>query len=398
VITKELPQKWLYDNVIHLITKITGGKGVSAAIIVECEGSWSGSAGYSEFIKPVTNDMVFNIGSVGKNFLAVLILKLHEEGILSLDDLVSKWLHKHQNIDSNITIRQLLNHTSGIYDWVEHPNSPFMIPYDSIRYNRWWTKDEIFEMIKEPYFNPGQGWKYSTSNYNLLQLVSEKATGKSVNEEITNRFIKPLRLNNTYIFDSLFLLKEDFEVAHGWFDINENNKLEDISSKPKTWIISLSPAMIFASATDLAKWTHALYNGMLLSQESQLQMLDFYSPTHGDPLISGFGLGTADFSHSSIKSLTAYGHLGYHYGYMMAMIYLPDLKASMVIMINSNNQTFISLITVGLWWVLKITKSTSFLLITIILILLIISIIFSVPILLIYVIRIKFYRKFYIEM
>ena len=362
--SQKLTYSQLLDGTIKLITWATDGQGVSAAIVIPDKGCWQGTAGFSYDDQPLTEKMVFNIASVGKNFLAVLILQLVEEKILSLNDSIGRWLPEYTNIDNSITIRQLLNHTSGLSDWVRYPTSPFMISFDSIKFDKWWNWDEILNMVNKPVSPPAQNWFYSTTNYNLLRRIAEKTTGHAVDREITDRLILPLGLKNTFICDSVFSLPENIEVAHGWYDANQDGIPEDISYRPQNWIISLSPAMIYSDAADLARWSSNLYCGKLLNPDIQKQMLDFYHPTPGEPPVTGYGLGTAEFANPVIKSLKAYGHLGYHYGYMTAMMYFPVSQISMSIMINSNNMVHISAVAIGLWYITELMHSWTTLLIT----------------------------------
>ena len=283
--------------------------------------------------------MLFNIASIGKNFLAVLIVQLAEEGKLSLDDLIAKWGLSTPDIDQNITIRQLLNHTSGVYDWVAHPRSPFYIPYHSIDYKRAWTQAEILaELGGKPYFSPGEGWHYSTTNYNLLKIIAEKVTGTPVSHEIQTRFLQPLGLSHVIIVDQDGQVPPQLEVAHAWFDVNGDGEAEDISGDSQVWISSMSPHMMYASALDLARWSQALYEGRVVSKTSLAQILDFHHPTPGEPPVTGYGLGTEEIAVKHI--LQGYGHLGFHYGNMSAMLYIPRLRTSLVVLTNENNQPF----------------------------------------------------------
>ena len=179
--SRVLPYSKVLQAILDFTTRIFHGQGVSAAILTEDQGYWIGVSGYSESGKPVDKNMLFNIGSIGKNLLATLILQLAEEGRLSLNDTLAKWALGSPTIDENINIRQLLNHTSGIFDWVAHPQSPFSIPYRQIDYGRAWTQPEILNLLHgKPYFPPGNGWHYSTTNYNLLKIIAEKVTGTTL--------------------------------------------------------------------------------------------------------------------------------------------------------------------------------------------------------------------------
>ncbi|MFC1543464.1 serine hydrolase domain-containing protein [Candidatus Neomarinimicrobiota bacterium] len=314
--------------------KFTEGTGVSAAIIIPGQGAWTGATGISDSTSPITPDMLFNIGSTGKNYLAALVLQLVEEQTLDLDDPLSRWLPNYAYIDSTVTIRQLLNHTSGIFDWVEHPGSPFRIPFKDIDFEEASSPEEMLTtLVSEPYFPPGCGWHYSTTNYILLRMIVERVTQSSVSRELQRRFLDPLALFHTVVLDSGIQPGRDFNAAHAWWDVDGDGILDDISPRSKTWMTTRSPAMMFATAEDLARWSHALYGGELLSKESTEQMLDFHYPAPGVPF-SGFGLGTGVIR---LWGLEFWGHLGWHYGYTTAMLYLPRNSTSLVVLANDNN-------------------------------------------------------------
>jgi CubicO group peptidase (beta-lactamase class C family) len=119
--------------------KNSGAIGVSAAIIFPDGQMWKGASGISHEGVPVTTDMLFDIGSIEKNFQAALALKLVEEGLIALDDPLEKWFPPYPNISGKITIRQILNLTSGIDNLVEDPNSPFRVGYVNIQHGKIWT-------------------------------------------------------------------------------------------------------------------------------------------------------------------------------------------------------------------------------------------------------------------
>jgi D-alanyl-D-alanine carboxypeptidase len=367
-----LPLSKLLQAVLDLDTKLFRGQGVSASIIMTNNRYWAGTSGFSEAGKQVTAEMVFNIGSIGKNFLAALILQLSEEGKLILDDPISKWGLGSSSIDRNTTIRQLLNHTSGIFDWVEHPQSPYRQKYSQIEFERRWTQDEILTLLYgDLYFKNGCGWHYSTTNYNLLKIIAEKITGTSVSYEISRRFLQPLELKHTVALDIVNSIHTDLEFAHGWFDINGDRKPDDISGDSQNWIISMSPNMMYASALDLAEWSQALFEGKVLSEASLTQMLCFHHPTPGEPPITGYGLGTAEISFKGL--LRTYGHLGFHYGNMSAMLYFPKFRSSLVVLTNGNDQLYQYMISFSLLMAIVLIKFRYFLYVAILIIVFFIS-------------------------
>ena len=142
-------------------------RGVSAAVIYHDGKVWTGTSGISHGTVPIEPDMLFAIGSITKNFVAALTLQLVEEGILSLDDPLSKWLPEYRHVDSSATLRQLLNHTSGIYMFWSNEKIWEDLTKDE---SKIWTPEEVLSYIKEPYFAPGEGYRYSNTNYLLMAM------------------------------------------------------------------------------------------------------------------------------------------------------------------------------------------------------------------------------------
>jgi len=291
--------------------------------------------------------MLFDLCSVGKNYVAALVLQLVEEGKLALEDPLQKWLPDYRNIDNNITVRQMLNHTSGIYDFVKHPQSPWQMAYKSTKI---WPQEQILaELVDKPYFSPGNGYHYSTTNYILLRMIVEKATGLKVSKEIENRFLSPLNLNYTIIIDPLEPIPQGMIIANNW--IGES---VDLAPKPQPWT-STSPHLIYATAEDAARWMHLLYcEKKVLNQKSLEQMLDFYSPAPGDPPLSGYGLGVMFVDYKlaeksfGVKGVRMWGHGGSTLGFRSIVMYLPDHGTTISVLINGNKDEGLINIFVGL--------------------------------------------------
>jgi len=321
------------------------GIGVSAAAIIPGQKPWLGTSGVSHGTTSITTDMLFGIGSNTKNFMAALILHLVEEGKLSLEDQVSKFLPNYPNINSAITIRQLLNHTSGIYNITEHPSIWDTIFANSLRL---WTPEEILSnFVLAPYFDPGTGWHYSNTNYTLLGMIVEVITESKVSTELRNRFFKPLGLARTFLD-----IEEPITgvLAHRWYDFSGDGIPEDISFIFRTSEFSAywTAGAMFSTAEDVAKWSQALFRGNVLSQASLDQMLTFHSPTPGEPQMIGYGLGTVKFAPELVDGEEAYGHGGWVFGYSTAMAFLPDYNVSISILLNVNNDNCLAAIANGL--------------------------------------------------
>jgi D-alanyl-D-alanine carboxypeptidase len=307
------------------------GIGASAAIWIPGEGLWTGAAGISHGSAAVTADMLFGIASTTKPFTAALILQLAEEGLLTLDDTLDDWLPQFTNIAGSITIRQLLGHTSGIFNITEHPGITDSTGADL---SRIWTLEEaVSTFTLEPHCAPGEGWYYSNTNYLLLGMIIEEATGSQLETEYRNRFFGPLGLNRTFLS-----VRESLEdpIAHPWEDLYGTGTLEDISAIPWEAYLSLrlTSGGIFSTPADVVTWSRALFEGTVLQASSLAEMLDFGSTTPGEggPGLR-YGLGVdelADF----FDGHRAIGHDGNINGYRSLMKFLPDSGIHIAVLMN----------------------------------------------------------------
>ena len=347
-VESELAQK-LQDALDNALAA-SGTMGVSVAVITPDGQIWTGVSGMSDPDTPITPDTLFDMGSTGKNLFAALVLKLAEEGLLSLDDPISTYLLSYPNVDSSITIRQLLNHTSGLYMWVEHPQAPTRIPYNTIDFEKWWTVEEIFTTFGgEPYFAPGEGWHYTQAGYILGTLIVEQVTQSTVPVEIQKRLLDPLDIHGM-LLDLKEPVPSNHQIAHDWVDTDGDGIPEDVSSRSRNWMNSLSRILYYTTAGDLAKWLHRLHQGEVLSPASLDEMLDFHSSTPGEPEISGYGLGTEQVIFGEVE---LWGHKGSSPGYRAGVYYLPEYGVTISLLINSDSDEkaymmFISLLEVVL--------------------------------------------------
>jgi D-alanyl-D-alanine carboxypeptidase len=306
-----------------------GVKGISAAVIAPGYETWLGVSGVSQGTTPITTETLFGAGSITKMYTAVTILQLAEEGVLDLDDPLNKWLPVYPQVDSTITIRQLLNHTGGVFDMVRHPDYWQTMLSDP---DKVWRPEEIItNFLLEPYFPKGTDWHYSTSGYILLRMIIKKATGLELSTTYRERLLNPLGLDHTVLAGE-DNLPED--TAHGWFDVDGDGKYDDLPSF--TSFYTGIGGGIYANAEDLASWSHALFSEhLLLDEHSYEQMLTFHSPNPGEPLVAGYGLGVVRFSPDLFNGLEIWGHSGNAPGYAAACLYLPEYDVSIGIMVNT---------------------------------------------------------------
>ena len=290
-------------------------KGVSAAVLIPGEGLWLGTSGYSHADVPVTPGMEFGIGSNSKLFTAVTLLKLAENDILSLEDSLHKWLPAYTNIDSHITIRQLLNHTSGIEDVNVIPGYA-----DSILSNpqRVFTRDEVIRWTGPPRFPAGTSWSYSNTNYLLAGMIVERASGRPFVSLLRESLLAPLQLDDT------FLPVEDTihgNIAHPWLSN------VDIDSVPRVSLLSAAWAAgaMYSTAGDMARWYDALMSGRVLRPESFKQMTTFVGSGN-----YGFGL-----TEKTVSGRLMWVHSGLIRGYTSQMFYDTTLKAVICVLVNA---------------------------------------------------------------
>jgi D-alanyl-D-alanine carboxypeptidase len=309
------------------------GKGISAAVIMPDGETWLGVSGVSHGTTKITSNMRFGAGSIAKNFTATTILKLVEEGELSLEDSLYEWVPAYPYVDSTISIRQLLNHTSGLYDIVDNPDVWEEIFQDP---SRIWTPAEmIIAFNHEPLFPKGTDWNYSSiPGYAILRIIIQDITGLDVATAYHDRCFVPFGLSNTFASMGEPL---PANTAHGWFDLDNDGDYEDFFPWPRTAFASGIPGEVFSSAEDLAKWARALFHvKSVLSQQSLEQMLTFHSPCTGEEyMVEGYGLGAVRFNPNLFNGLNAIGHSGDAPGYAAACIYLPDYEVCIGFMDNT---------------------------------------------------------------
>jgi len=308
------------------------GKGISAAVILPDGDTWVGVSGISHGTTLISPDMLFSIGSAQKMFVGAAIIQLVEEGKINLEDSLYQWLPVYDFADSTITIRQLLNHTSGLYNFVD-----VMDYWDAVLNDpgKVWTMEEVFLTFKrESLFPKGTDWHYCQTGYNMLRMIIQKITGSDIPTVNNQRFWIPLGLSQS--FTSLWG-ELPGKFAHGWFDMDGDGSYEDFSSFQRTAFVSGIGGEVWCTTEDLAKWVRALFHDKkVVSQSSLDQMLTFHAPCTGEEFMcDGYGLSVLKFNHLMFDGYEAIGHGGNAPGYAAACIYFPDYEVSIGIAENT---------------------------------------------------------------
>lgn len=309
-----------------------GNHGVSACVIMPNGDVWKGVAGVGQNSVAICDSTVFNGASITKANIATLILLLVEDGTLHLDSSWHKYIDLNVSFDTTITLRQLLNHTSGIADFLETPSAGTLI---TSNFNHAFTPVEILETIvpSAPAFAAGTNFQYSTSNYALLALIAQTVTGNPVQQTLHSRIWDPLGMTHTS-----FGGFENFTEPHAGVWWNFGSGLVNYSNNPKTSMLTFGygGANIVTTPEDLAIFARALFTGTLLTQNS-LNAMKVFSANSYTSWCAGYGLGIHNSHLYSNNSVL--GHDG-DYTNMSDMFHSYDYGFTLVTMSNTAKQWF----------------------------------------------------------
>lgn len=303
------------QNKIDSIRTANNLKGISASVHYPSMGTWKGVAGISHNSTPINADMLFGIASNTKLFTGVLLLKLAENNIVRLDDSLHQYLPAFNNIDSNITIRQLLNHTSGLADVTSIPGYPDSMLTDP---NRVFTPGEMISWAGPPIFPPGTSWNYCNTNYLLAAMVAESATAQSYSQLLRDSILTPLQLDSTFldVYESI-----TYPVAHPWQNGVDNNSIPRTSINSAAW----AAGAMYATSGEMVQWYNSLMNGQLLNSISFNELTTFVGS-------GNYGMG---ISQTTVIGRTVWTHGGTIWGgYNSSMMYDPSTGIIICVLIN----------------------------------------------------------------
>lgn len=246
------------DSLIDRILEFDKGMG---AISVYKSGSeiYQRKYGYSslEAKQPIDDATLFRIGSISKTFTATLVFKQIELGKLKLSDPLSNWFPLFGNA-RKITIRHLLSHQSGIYNFT---NDASLLQWNSLPHSR---KELLDRMLKYPnVFMPGEKTEYSNSNYVLLSWILEDATGSSYAQLLDHYILKPVGLKQTfYTTDSTMPLASSYSMLTTWTKAPVSHQS-----------VPLGAGAIVSTPTELNRFIEALFSGRLVNDSSLAGMM-----------------------------------------------------------------------------------------------------------------------------
>lgn len=305
-------QTLLEDRVMEM-----GAPGGVLAVVDPARGSWIGATGMADVEAqiPMAPSDRFGIGSVTKTFTAAVVLQLVEEGVLTLDEPLADYEPTFPRAEA-ITLSHLLTHTTGIYDYAYDPEV-------LAGHGREWDPEELVAIAAQepPLFDPGDDWDYSNTNFILLGLVIEGATGHSWASEVRARLLDPFALSDTFVATDETVPN----AAHGYFGGDD-------------WTLELSPTTgwaaggIVSNAADLLRWLDLLLYGDVLSDASREAM---QTPvTLNDGAHRGYGLGLRLKATEAYGSFTKLGHGGDAIIYRADLFHVPAAGYTVLAMVN----------------------------------------------------------------
>jgi D-alanyl-D-alanine carboxypeptidase len=279
--------------------------------------------------------------SIGKTFVSATVLALDAEGVISIDERLSRWLRSRPWYTrlpnhADVTLRQLLTHSSGIPDHVhsERFMEQFVRKLDS-ETNPFSPDDLVSFVLDQPaLFEAGQGWAYTDTGYILLGMVIEESTGNRYYDEVTRRFLEPMSLDLTSPSDRRELpgLASAYTVADNPFGLPEKIML---AANTLAWHpgIEWTGGGLVSNARDLAVWAKALFEGEAMEYDYLDELL---RSVPMDPRMPERRYGAGVAIYESAEAGPVYGHAGWVPGYVSFVRYLADQRIALAFQTNTD--------------------------------------------------------------
>lgn len=277
-----------------------------------------------EWDAPVQTDTVMQTGSLAKQFVATAILKLAEDGKLTLEDPVSLYFPEAPDAWAGITLEHLLSHTSGIgaYD-----GAGLTDPGGAFDYRRDFTEDALAAAIAAlpVEFKPGEDWRYNNANYVLLGILIHRVAGRFYGDYLQDVFFRPLGMTRTRVISDADIIPKrasGYEIRAG-------------ALRNQAWVSptfnATADGTIYTTIEDMGRWEQALDAGNLLSASSMARLWTPVRLSNGAPNSQGYGLG---WRINSFKGHRRISHNGAWQGFTSAMVRFPDDGLTLVVFAN----------------------------------------------------------------
>ncbi|MFP4082383.1 MAG: serine hydrolase domain-containing protein [Candidatus Aminicenantes bacterium] len=318
----------LTDQVDKLFSEWDKPDSPGCALAIIKDGRFIYKRGYGmanlDYDLPIHSKSIFRIGSTSKQFTAMCVLLLEEEGKLSLDDDIRKYIPEMPEYENAITIRHLLHHTSGIRDYLE------LLYLAGARSDDFYVDGEVVALIarqKELNFNPGDEYLYSNSGYFLLSEIVKRVTGRSMRDYAEEKIFNPLGMANTHFHNDHTMVVKNRATGYspkkeGGFRISVTN------------LDMIGDGGIFICVEDLLLWDEIFYRNKLgeAAQEPITRMITPGVLNNGETIDYGLGLVVSQY-----RGLKMISHGGAFVGYRAEMIRFPEQKFSVIVLANLNS-------------------------------------------------------------
>jgi D-alanyl-D-alanine carboxypeptidase len=313
-----------------------GIPGVSVTIIFRDGSSWTGTSGLADVTAGtrVTANTAFALASISKTYTAALIVALAGDGRINLTAPALTYL-PGSKLDRRITVRMLLDHTSGLDDFFLHP------PIDKAllaKRQAAWSPSRSLRYVGKRYFAPGAGWHYSNTNYLYLGLIAEKVTGVSLAAALRERFLTPLDLDQTWY---QAVDRNRSSLAHGYrfngskvtappIDLSDGTGVAPFRSVVTA---AAGAGSIAATSGDVARWARSLYDGTAIGDAQTAVMLEDTATTAAYKPRVPYGLGVQVFP---IGGRLSVGHSGRLLGFRTAVRHIPGEATTIAVLTNQS--------------------------------------------------------------
>jgi len=298
-----------------------GSPGASLAVAKNGQIIYKKGYGYAhlEYDIPITPSTIFHVASVSKQFTAFAVAMLVDQGMLSLDDPIQKYVSEVPDFDKTTTLRQLIHHTSGIRDQWE------LLAMAGWRLDDVITTEHILNMVKHQKdlnFNPGDEHLYSNMGYTLLAVAVERVTGQTFTDWTRENMFTPLGMTNTHFHDDHEMIVKN--RAYSYAPVEEGGFKKSVLSYANAGATSL-----FTTVEDMAKWAHNFENPRIGGRAVIEQMHEVGVLNNGEKLDYAFGLVIQD--HKGLKTVS---HSGGDAGFRSHIVMFPDQKLSISVLSN----------------------------------------------------------------
>ncbi|MHA7832417.1 MAG: serine hydrolase domain-containing protein [Flagellimonas sp.] len=316
--------------------KSSGVPGITMSVHDPNNGMWLGASGKADLKNNIDLSVsnITRVGSTVKTFTATTILLLHEEGKLDLDAMISDYLTDYElrgleNAEM-ASIRQLLNHSSGIYNYIEN------LQFQTASLNhlvKEWTPDELLSYARDKgaYFYPEEDVEYSNTNYILLGMIISKIENKPFYEVFEEKIFTPLGLDNTQ-FAARNPVPEN--IIRGYADLYSNLNVINVTYY-SGWDYFTADGGLISNPYDLNRFFTSLLSSEIISPSSLNEMMDWVTPKEQDtdffPIAYGLGIFRMETQWGE-----AYFHSGDAIGYYANMVYFPEQKTTICWAVNGN--------------------------------------------------------------